>query len=91
MTAVQEQLTSIYTNTILNATYAFHNLAHHAEIFPVIPDIDEQITMFDVDRIPKIAEKSAEATRRQLPRIERLLADQTRLSAARSSAVPHRD
>ena len=74
ITAVQEQLTSIYTNTILNAAYAFHNLAHHAEIFPVIPDIDEQVTMFDVDKIPEIVAKGADATRDQLPHIQRLLA-----------------
>ena len=73
ITAVQEQLTSIYTNTILNATYAFHNLAHHAEIFPVIPDLGEQVSMFDVDKIPRVIEKGAEATREQLPHILRLL------------------
>ncbi|TVQ24910.1 MAG: hypothetical protein EA382_07885 [Spirochaetaceae bacterium] len=73
ITAVQEQLTSIYTNNILNATYAFHNLAHHAEIFPVIPELDEQVSMFDVDKIPAVIEKGAAATREQLPHITRLL------------------
>lgn len=73
ITAVQEQLTSIYTNNILNATYAFHNLAHHAEIFPIIPELDEQVSMFDVDKIPTVIEKGAAATREQLPHIARLL------------------
>ena len=77
MTAVQEQLTSIHTNNILNATYAFHNLAHHAEIFPIIPELDEQVSMFDVDKIPTVIEKGAAATREQLPHIARLLADST--------------
>ncbi|HKJ84863.1 MAG TPA: patatin-like phospholipase family protein [Spirochaetia bacterium] len=74
ITAVQEQLTSIYTNNILNSTYAFHNLAHHAEIFPIIPELDEQISMFDVDKIPAVIEKGAQTTREQLPHIRRLLA-----------------
>jgi NTE family protein len=73
ITAVQEQMTSIYTNNILNATYAFHNLAHHAEIFPVIPDLDEQVSMFDVDKIAMVIERGAEATRKQLPHIRRAL------------------
>lgn len=74
MTAVQEQLTSIYMNNLLNATYAFHNLAHHAEIFPVMPDLDEQISMLDVAKIPDVVEKGKESAREQLPHIRRLLA-----------------
>ena len=73
MTAVQEQLTSIYMNNILNATYAFHNLAHHSEIFPVMPDMPEQISMLDVAKIPEVIERGAEAARAQIPHIRRLL------------------
>ena len=77
ITAVQEQLNSIYMNNILNATYAFHNLAHHAEIFPVIPEMDGQVSMFDVDRIPEVIERGAEATREQVPHIRKLLAEKS--------------
>ncbi len=73
MTAVQEQLNSIYMNNILNSTYAFYNLAHHAEIFPILPEFDEPLSMFDVDKIPAIIEKGEEATREHLPHIKRLL------------------
>ena len=73
MTAVQEQLNSIYMNNILNATYGFYNLAHHAEIFPIMPEFDEPLGMFDVDKLPEIIEKGAEATRRNLPYIKRLM------------------
>lgn len=73
MTAVQEQINSIYMNNILNATYAFYNLAHHAEIFPIIPEFDEPLSMFSVDKIPEIIAKGEEATRKQLPHIRRLL------------------
>jgi len=73
MTAVQEQLNSIYMNNILKATYAFYNLAHHAEIFPIIPDFDEPLSMFDVKKIPEIISRGEESTKNQLPHIKRLL------------------
>jgi NTE family protein len=74
MTAVQEQLNSIYINNILNSTYAFYNLAHHAEIFPIIPEFDSTVSMFDVDKIPSVIERGEQAARKQLPHIKRLLA-----------------
>lgn len=75
MTAVQEQLNSIYMNNILTSTYAFHNLAHHAEIFPIIPEFDGTVSMFDVDKIPSVIEQGEQAARKQLPHIKRLLAN----------------
>ena len=73
MTAVQEQLNSIYMNNILTSTYAFYNLAHHAEIFPIIPEFDVPISMFDVDKIPDVIERGKLATHSQLPHIKRML------------------
>ena len=73
MTAVQEQLNSIYINNILTSTYAFYNLAHHAEIFPVIPEFDGTVSMFDVDKIPSVIERGEQAARKQLPHIKKLL------------------
>ena len=75
MTAVQEQLNSIYMNNILTSTYAFYNLAHHAEIFPIIPEFDGTVSMFDVDKIPSVIEQGEQAARKQLPHIKRLLAN----------------
>jgi NTE family protein len=73
MTAVQEQLNSIYMNNILISTYAFFNLAHHAEIFPIIPEFDASLSMFDVDKIPVVIERGEQATREQLPHIKKML------------------
>jgi NTE family protein len=73
MTAVQEQLNSIYINNILTSTYAFYNLAHHAEIFPIIPEFESTVSMFDVDKIPSVIEQGEQAARKQLPHIKRLL------------------
>jgi NTE family protein len=73
MTAVQEQLNNIYMNNILTSTYAFYNLAHHAEIFPVIPEFDGALSMFDVDKIPEVIERGEQATRKELPHLKHLL------------------
>lgn len=72
MTAVQEQLNSIYMNNILNSTYAFHNLAHHSEIFPVMPEIEGSVSMLDVERIPDMIRSGEQAMREQIPHIRRL-------------------
>ncbi len=73
MTAVQEHLNSIYMNNILTSTYSFYNLAHHAEIFPIIPEFEGTISMFDVERIPEVVVRGREAAAKQLPHILRLL------------------
>lgn len=73
LTAVQEQMTTIYMNNILKASFAFNNLAHHSEIFTIIPEFDESLSMFDVHKIPGIVERGAEATRKQIPHIKKLL------------------
>jgi NTE family protein len=73
MTAVQEQLTSIYMNNVLRASYSFNNLAHHSEIFPIIPEFDGPLSMFDVHKIPMVVAKGAEATRKQIPYIKNML------------------
>jgi hypothetical protein len=48
-------------------------LAHHAEIFPVIPVFEGTLSMFDVDKIPSVIERGEQAARRQLPHIRKLL------------------
>ncbi|GJQ34034.1 MAG: putative NTE family protein YlbK [Anaerolineaceae bacterium] len=73
MTAVQEHLNSIYMNNVLNYTYAFYNLAHHAEIFPIIPEFEGSVSMFDVEKIPHVIERGEQAARKQLPHIKRAL------------------
>lgn len=73
ITAVQEQMSSIYMNNIFKNAYAFHNLAHHSEIFPIIPEFDSAISMFDIHKMPHIIDRGREATLEQLPHIKRLL------------------
>lgn len=73
ITAVQEHMTSIYMNNLFKNAYAFNNLAHHSEIFPIIPEFDSVISMFDIHKMDHIIERGKEATFEQLPYIERLL------------------
>ena len=68
------QLSSIMSNNVLRANYAFHNLAHHGEIIPIIPRFDRRISLFDTDQIPYVIEEGERATEQQLPYLRQLLA-----------------
>lgn len=68
-------LNSVMTNNLLRANFAFHNLAHHAEILPILPDFEQEISLFDTDKIPFVIAKGEEAMQAQLPYLQRLLAD----------------
>lgn len=62
--AVQSHLNAVYINNILRAKYAFHNLAHHAEIIPILPTFERKIGNFDGAQLPyiiELGEKEAEA------------------------------
>jgi NTE family protein len=66
-------INSIYTNNLLRANYAFHNLAHHAEIIPVLPEFDRPVRLFDTALIPYVIEQGERAAEAQLPYLHRLL------------------
>ena len=68
------QVNSIYTNNLLRANFAFHNLAHHAEIIPILPEFNRQIGLFSTDQIPYVIEEGERATEAQIPYLKRLLA-----------------
>jgi len=67
------QLSSIMSNNLLRANYAFHNLAHHTEILPIIPQFRESIRIFDTHKIPYVIEEGERAAEQQLPYLRRLL------------------
>jgi NTE family protein len=67
------QINSIYTNNLLRANYAFHNLAHHTEIIPVLPEFEGRLGLFDTDRIPYVIQQGERAAEAQLPYLLRLL------------------
>lgn len=67
------QLNSVYTNNLLRASYAFHNLAHHAEIIPVLPDFDQRVGLFDTGKFSYVIEQGERTAEQQLPYLKKLL------------------
>jgi NTE family protein len=72
-TAVTAHLNSLYMNNILKATFAFHNLAHHAEVLLVLPELDSAIGAFSAEQFPEVIAEGARSARAQLPYLRRLL------------------
>ncbi len=68
------QVNSIYTNNLLRANFAFHNLAHHTEIIPILPEFDRTIGLFSTEQFPYVIEQGERAAEEQIPYLERLLA-----------------
>lgn len=64
---------SIMTNNLFKANYAFHNLAHHAEIIPILPEFSRPISLFDTDQFPYVIEQGERAMEEQLPYLRRLM------------------
>lgn len=71
------QVSSIMSNNLFKANFAFHNLAHHREIIPIVPQFSQKIGLFDTDKIPSIIEEGERATEAQLPYLQRLLASRS--------------
>lgn len=68
-------VTSLYTNNLLRANFAFNNLAHHTEILPIVPDFNQPVRLFDTHLIPYVIEEGERAAEAQLPYLRRLLED----------------
>lgn len=67
------QISSIMANNLFKANFAFHNLAHHSEVFPVMPNFEERICLFDTEKIPYIIVEGERSAEEQLPYIRRFL------------------
>jgi NTE family protein len=68
------QVTTVMTNNLLRANYAFHNLAHHSELILILPEFDGRVNAFDTARLPHIIERGARAMEEQLPYVKQVLA-----------------
>lgn len=67
------QVSSILSNNLLKSQFAFHALAHHAEVIPIIPEFRQRIHLFDTGKIPYIIEEGERAAEAQMPYLRRLL------------------
>ncbi len=66
-------LSSILSNNLLQASYAFYNMTHHAEIFSIVPQFESEIHMFDTHKVPEIIEVGEAEGEKVLPRLKQLL------------------
>ena len=66
-------LKSVVVNHLHRAQYAFHNLSHHAELVPIIPEFDHPVGLRDLHLVPHLVERGAKATEREIPYLKRLL------------------
>ena len=67
------QLSAIMSNNLFKSNYAFHSLAHHSEIIPIIPRFEQRVRLFDTDKIPYIIEAGERAAEEQLPYLRELM------------------
>jgi NTE family protein len=67
------QISSVTSNNLLKTNFAFHNLAHHSEIIPIIPEFKQHIGLFNTDKLPYVIEEGERAAEQQLPYIKQLL------------------
>ncbi len=75
------QVSSIMTNNLLRASFAFHSAVHHGEVVPVLPRFERRVGLFDTAKIPYVVEQGERAAEEQLPYLLRLV-------RARSDAAP---
>jgi NTE family protein len=69
------QVSSVTSNNLLKTNFAFHNLAHHSEIIPILPEFKSRIKLFDTDKLPYVIEEGERAAEGQLSYIKGLLGD----------------
>lgn len=67
------QLTGVMSNNLLRSRFAFHNLSHHSEVVPIIPEFAERVSIFDTDKIPYVIEEGRRAAEVHLPHLRSLL------------------
>lgn len=69
------QFSSIMSNNLLRARYAFNSVAHHAEVLTIIPEFNQRIRLFDTEKVPYIIDAGAEAAQAQIGYLRRVLAE----------------
>lgn len=67
---------TIVTNHLLRATFAFYSAAHHAEVLPIMPLLDREVGLTEWEKIPYLIEQGEKAAEEQVPYLRRLLSAQ---------------
>src|SRR5512134_782564 len=67
------QLTGVMSNNLLRSRFAFHNVSHHSEVIPILPDFQGQrVNIFDTSRIPFVIEEGRREAQTHIPYMRRL-------------------
>jgi NTE family protein len=74
LSSIVNQSINILTNNLLESTYAFYSMAHHAEVIPILPTFDRSIGLTEAHLIPYLIEQGEKAAEAQVPYLKRLLA-----------------
>ena len=72
------QMSSIMTNNLLRASFAFHGVAHHGEVVPILPRFERKVGLFDTAKLPYVVEAGERAAEEQMPYLRRLLSARRR-------------
>lgn len=72
--ALVRQVLAVSANHLMRAQFAFHCMAHHAEVIAVIPDFGQQVGLRDLHLIPHLVRQGELATEREMPYLRKLLA-----------------
>lgn len=67
------QLSSIMTNNLFKSAFAFHQLAHHDEVIPIVPQFDKHVGLFETAKLAYVIEEGEKAAEEQIPYLRRLL------------------
>ncbi len=76
LTQAVGRTSTIVSNHLLRATFAFYSAAHHAEVLPIVPLLERDVGLTDWKDIPYLIEKGEEAAYEHIPYLRRLLASQ---------------
>jgi len=68
-----QHINGVLSNNLLHASYAYYNLAHHADVIPIIPQFEDEIHMFDTEKVPGIIEAGEREAEKHIPAIKKIL------------------
>jgi NTE family protein len=66
-------LSSILSNNLLQASYSFYDTAHHSRLITIIPQFEDDIHMFDTDKVPEIIQVGENEGSKILPELKKML------------------
>ncbi len=67
------QISAIMSNNLLKARLAFNSVVHHSELITLIPEFEQRVKLFDIEKIGYIIEEGERAAAKQMPYLKQVL------------------